>query len=98
MENHFDWLKSQLPLWEKDSLIDSASAQKILDFYEKKQKVEESPFWDYGPEKVPERVPEKVPEHKRKPVKASLILSVIAALFIAGGIISLIAAKSSSGT
>lgn len=95
MENHFDWLKSQLPLWEKNSLIDSASAQKILDFYEKKQKVEESPFWNYWPEKSPERVPEKVPErvpeHKRKPVKASLILSVIAALFIAGGIISLIA-------
>lgn len=101
MDEHFEWLEKEIPEWQKKSLIDADSAQKILNFYREKKaaadevysKINEGLDWENDKEDKESSSSSEKPltASDKKPLQAPLILSVIAAIFIGGGIISLIA-------
>lgn len=76
---HINWLFEELGKLEKEKVITQTASDKIKSYYEKK--IEEQ-------KQQEQRMLE---EKKKKNIPVSMVLSIIAALLVAGGIISIIA-------
>ena len=85
MNTYFvDWLLKELPVLIEKNVISDETAEKISQYYEEQKKLEES---NRKLQLLKQKEEEKLRLSKRLPV----ILTVLASLLIAGGIISLIA-------
>ncbi|MBP5401715.1 MAG: DUF2157 domain-containing protein [Treponema sp.] len=78
---HVDWLLKELSTLEKEKVITSAASGKIRNYYEIKLKEQREEN---------QRMLEEM-RKKRKNIPVSMVLSIIAALLVTGGIISIIA-------
>ncbi|MBO4759179.1 MAG: hypothetical protein J5505_03885 [Spirochaetaceae bacterium] len=85
MNTYFvDWLLKELPVLIEKNVISNETAEKISQYYEEQKNLEEA---DRKLQQLKQKEEERLRLSKRLPV----ILTVLASLLIAGGIISLIA-------
>lgn len=96
MNEHFEWLSKEVKVWQDNNYIDETAAKKILDFEKtnlntnivmEETAASVNPYAVFNQTAV---IQKPVVKSEKKPVKAPLILSVIAAVLISAGIISLI--------